>query len=265
MTQVIDLKTELAQFIGSEHLYFNPLYRHLNYTEGTKYFAERVMKCIRELTESRFNIGLARGVVDEESGIIQHRPVFVDHTGLKRFEVEGALDLAIYNKNHAIRVFGAAKFGEDVVKRCERNISFVDSLVTCSVVGHSQLPTINVTAINAQKAKNAALRKTIDARNKAKWERDQANMYVKFTPERINEMLAGNKMMKARFECLSVNNKGFCVLKRVDAAPYHCECCHREHENRERVWPWVLVSKGKLMIGCQRNNAKNYVFIEPVE
>ena len=41
MTKVIDLKTELAQFTGSEHLYFNPLYRRLNYTDGIKYFAER--------------------------------------------------------------------------------------------------------------------------------------------------------------------------------------------------------------------------------
>jgi hypothetical protein len=231
----------------------------------SKHFAERVKKCIQELTESRFNIGLARGVVDEDSGLIAHKPVFVDHTGLKRFGVEDALDLAIYNKNHAIRVYGAAKFGEDVPKQCERNISFGDSLVTCSVVGHSQLPTINVAAINAQKAKNVELRKTIDKRNKDKYDRDQANMHVKFTPEKINEMLGSNKMMKSRFECTGVNNKNFCQLTRIDSSPYYCECCRREHENQERVWPWVLVSKGKLMVGCQRNDKKSYIFIEPVE
>ncbi len=42
MIQIIDLKTEIAQFTGSEHLYFNPLYRQLKYTDGIKYFAERV-------------------------------------------------------------------------------------------------------------------------------------------------------------------------------------------------------------------------------
>ena len=41
MTNCAELKTELAQFTGSEHLYFNPLYRQLKYTDGVKYFAER--------------------------------------------------------------------------------------------------------------------------------------------------------------------------------------------------------------------------------
>lgn len=41
MPKVVDLKTELAQFTGTENLYFNPLYRNLRYTDGVKYFAER--------------------------------------------------------------------------------------------------------------------------------------------------------------------------------------------------------------------------------
>ncbi|MDR3436403.1 DUF6876 family protein [Telmatospirillum sp.] len=35
-----DLRTQLAQHTGSEQLFFNPLYRRLNYTEGVKQFAE---------------------------------------------------------------------------------------------------------------------------------------------------------------------------------------------------------------------------------
>ena len=135
-------------------------------------------------------------------------------------------------------------------------------MVTCNMVGHTQLPAINVTANNAQKAKNVALRKAANARKATKSECDKANLIAKFTPERVNEMLAGNKMMKSRFECTGVNDKGFCVLRRVDDMPYHCECCKREHENRERVWPWVLINKGKLMIGCGRNDKKSYVIIQ---
>lgn len=35
------LKTELAQFTGTEQYYFNPLYPDLRYTDGTKYLAEK--------------------------------------------------------------------------------------------------------------------------------------------------------------------------------------------------------------------------------
>lgn len=41
MPKVVDLKSELAQFTGTENLYFNPLYRNLRYTDGVKCFTER--------------------------------------------------------------------------------------------------------------------------------------------------------------------------------------------------------------------------------
>jgi hypothetical protein len=39
-TDTIELQSSLAQFIGTEQYYVNPLYRWLKYTDGVKYFAE---------------------------------------------------------------------------------------------------------------------------------------------------------------------------------------------------------------------------------
>lgn len=39
MSQLLNLKHELAQFTGSEQVFFNPLYREMKYTEGVKYLA----------------------------------------------------------------------------------------------------------------------------------------------------------------------------------------------------------------------------------
>ena len=39
MTKANDLLDDLQQFIGSEQVYFNPLYHDMKYTDGVKYFA----------------------------------------------------------------------------------------------------------------------------------------------------------------------------------------------------------------------------------
>ena len=39
MIKATDLTTELQQFIGSEQVYFHPLYRTMKYTDGVRHFA----------------------------------------------------------------------------------------------------------------------------------------------------------------------------------------------------------------------------------
>jgi hypothetical protein len=42
MLEIAKFKAELEQFTGTAHYYFNPLYQHMNYTDGVKYLATTV-------------------------------------------------------------------------------------------------------------------------------------------------------------------------------------------------------------------------------
>ena len=40
MNDTLDFQSALGNFIGTEHYYFNPLYKWMKYTDGVKFFAE---------------------------------------------------------------------------------------------------------------------------------------------------------------------------------------------------------------------------------
>lgn len=77
------LKSELSQFIGSEQLYFNPLYRAMRYTDGVKYFAntagaywlldiigtEYHPKTVGQRPEWDYFLSIKMEVKDSEAGI----------------------------------------------------------------------------------------------------------------------------------------------------------------------------------------------------
>jgi hypothetical protein len=124
---------------------------------------------------------------------------------------------------------------------------------------------INVAAINEQIARNVELRKSIDKKNTAAYQKKKENENVTYTAEQVNEMFAGNKMMKDRFKCVGFGDKGFAKLERIDFEPYHCECCQRMHHNAQ-TWLWMRVANGKLMVGCRRSTGeKKFLFIEKLD